>query len=68
MRTEDVVAWRPLTLVSPRPVSGPGSWSVRVSNSSQNWFYDGTGHATLSFTQDGKYKITGGSNEISGPV
>ena len=49
-------------------VSGPGDWSVQVSGSSTNWFYRGEGHASITVSSRGQYKIQGGANEISGEV
>ncbi|KZP04103.1 hypothetical protein FIBSPDRAFT_904518 [Athelia psychrophila] len=49
-------------------VVGPGDWSVAVSGSSTNWFYEGTGSASVAVDASGKYTISGGSNSISGQM
>lgn len=49
-------------------VSGAGSWSVKFSGSSTNWFYEGDGQAKVAVDEHGKYTVSGGANTITGDM
>lgn len=48
-------------------VSG-GDWSVKFSGSDKNWFYSGSGQASISVDDKGVYTVKGGTSTITGKV